>query len=116
MRHSRFGLLRTFVILATLTVAVAGCSSPAHYDPKIRRERLLAIYPPGQTFREDVRQRWAPLTPEFTAVRPADGWGSLDKAGVPEHVAASERRTGRPVWRVDCYMGPDGFLGLCYCW
>jgi hypothetical protein len=108
-------------VLLAITVACAGCSSPAMYDPKIRRDRLLAIYPPGQTTRADVQKKWAPINPEFTVARPADGWAALDKPGVRERIAASERRTGKPVQLVDCYVGPDGrssldFFGLCYCW
>ena len=119
MRHSRFPAI--FAILLTTAVVFAGCSSPAMYDPKVRRERLLAIYPPGQTSRADVQKRWAPITPQFTAARPADGWAALDKPRVRERVASSEQRTEHPVQLVECYVGPDSrssfdFSGLCYCW
>jgi hypothetical protein len=116
MRHSHFRLPTSLAAFVTIAVVVAGCTSSADYDPKVRRERLLAIYPPGQTMREDVQKKWAPIKPEFTAVRPSDGWESLDEPRVRTRVASSERRTGRAVWRVDCYVGPDGLLGLCYCW
>jgi hypothetical protein len=119
MQHSRFSAI--FVIVLAVAVVSAGCSSPGAYDPKVRREQLLAIYPPGQTTRADVQKKWAPGTAEFTFARPADGWAALDKPGIRERVAASERRTGKPVQLVDCYVGPDSrslfdFLGLCYCW
>src|SRR4051794_2409165 len=93
----RYSLLRppiSFTAFLAIAVAVAGCASSADYDPKVRRERMLAIYPPGETTRGDVQKKWAPLTPEFTAVRPFDGWESLDKARVRERVASSEQRTG----------------------
>lgn len=99
-----------------MAISVGGCTSSADYDPKIRRDRLLAIYPPGQTSRADVQKRWQGLKAEFTALRPADGWATLDKPRVREHVGASEQRVGKPVQRVDCYVGPDGMFGLCYCW
>jgi hypothetical protein len=40
MRQSRFSMI--FAVLLTIAIACAGCSSPAMYDPKIRRDRLLA--------------------------------------------------------------------------
>ena len=119
MRHSRFSTI--FAILLGIPVVFVGCSSAAMYDPKVRRDQLLLIYPPGQTTRADVQKRWAPITPEFTVACPADGWAALDKPRVRERIAASEQRTGKPVQLVDCYVGPDSrssfdFLGLCYCW
>src|SRR5688500_4658200 len=104
MRHSRFSI---FAILLGIPLVFAGCSSAAMYDPEVRRERLLAIYPPGRTTRADVQKKWAPTGPELTVARPADGWAALDKPRVREHVTASERRTGKPVRLVDCYAGPD---------
>src|SRR5262245_38240753 len=103
------------LIVLALTVCVCGCYSAEH-DPVVRRERLLAIYPPGQTTRADVQKKWTPLDPEYTSARPAEGWAALDKARVRECVLGSEMRTGKPVSRVDCYVGPDGMFGLCYCW
>jgi hypothetical protein len=119
MRHSRFSTI--FVTLLAVAVVSAGCSSPAMYDPKVRRERLLTIYPPGQTTRADVQKKWAPITPEFTVARPAEGWAALDKPRVRERIAASEQRTGNPVRLVDCYVVADSshsfdIVGLCYCW
>jgi hypothetical protein len=114
MRHSRFSTI--VAIALAIPVVSAGCSSAADYDPKVRRDRLLAIYPPGQTTRADVQKKWEPISPEFTVARPADGWAALDKPRVSERIATSEQRTGKPVQLVDCYVGPDGFLGLCYCW
>jgi len=119
MRHSRFSMI--FAVLLAIGVACAGCSSPAMYDPKIRRDRLLAVYPPGQTTRADVQRKWAPVNPEFSVARAPDGWATLDKPRVRERIAASELRTGKPVQLVDCYVGPDSrssfdFSGLCYCW
>ena len=119
MRHSR--LTTIFAIVLGFPVVVAGCSSSANYDPRVRRERLLAIYPPGQTTRADVQKQWAPINPEFTVARPADGWAALDMPRVCERIAASEQRAGKPVQLVECYVGPDShssfdFLGLCYCW
>ena len=104
------------IALALLTgISTGGCTSSADYDPAIRRERLLAIYPLGKTSREDVQKRWQSHTPEFTAVRPAEDWDALDNPRVRVHVAGSEKRTGKPVQRIDLYVGPDGW-GLCYCW
>jgi hypothetical protein len=119
MRHSRFSTM--FALLLGMAVVFAGCSSAAMYDPKVRRERLLLIYPPGQTTRADVQRKWAPITPEFAVARPVDGWAALDEPRVRDRIAASEQRTGKPVHLVDCYVGPDSrssfdFLGLCYCW
>src|SRR5437868_3826732 len=103
MRHLPTFGPATLMIIA-VAVSAGGCASSADYDPEIRRSRLLAIYPPEQTSREDVQKRWRPLTPELSDVRPADGWAALDKPRVREHVAASEERIGKPVARVDCYV------------
>jgi hypothetical protein len=110
MRRLSFSIA-TIVFMAIF--AVAGCSSN---DPNTRRQRLLEIYPPGQTSRADVQRKWAPIPPELTAQRPASGWASLDNPRIRERVAASENRTGNTVERVDCYLGADGAFGLCNCW
>lgn len=107
---------RTIITAMLMAVAVGGCASTADYDPTIRRERLLAMYPPVQTSRKDVQKRWQGVAPELTALRPAGGWAALDEPRVREHVAASEQRVGKPVRRVDRYFGADGMFGLCYCW
>ena len=112
-----------------VAASAGGCTPRGEYDPTIRRERLLAIYPPGQTSREDVRKRWQPIEPEFKATKPADGWSaeftvihrsgaweSASPAVVRTYVMASEQRTGKPVESLECYVGPDGWFGLCYCW
>jgi hypothetical protein len=119
MRYSHFDIFG-FLIVVAVAAAAAGCSSAA-YDPKVRRERLLAVYPPGETTRADVQGRWAPTTPNLTVARPVDGWSALDNPRVRERIAASELRTGKPVHLVDCYVGPDArnsfdFFGLCDCW
>jgi hypothetical protein len=105
------------ILTATaLSAELAGGCYSADYDPQVRRQRLLEIYPPQQASREDVQQHWQPTNPEFTALWPPGGWADLDRPRVRQHIAASEQRTGRPVQRVDCYVGPDGMFGLCYCW
>jgi hypothetical protein len=116
MRTIAFDSLMIFGICATTAVAVGGCASAAHYDPVIRRQQLLAMYPPGVTTRADVRRKWASDTPEFTATRPAAGWATVEKPGIGDRVRASEQRTGKPVERVDRFFAPDGLFALCYCW
>jgi len=114
MRHA-FRITLALIMLAAATL-VGGCTSSADYDPTVRRERLLALYPPGQTSRADVQARWRPIEPEFSALRPENGWEALGRPRVCEHVAASEARTGKRVQSLECYVGPDGLFGLCYCW
>jgi hypothetical protein len=119
MRYSPFAA--SFATVLAAAAVSAGCSSRGAHDPKVRRERLLAIYPPGHTARADVQKKWAPTTPELTVVRPTDGWCVLDKPDIRERVAASEQRTRKPIQLVDCYVGPDSrssvdFFGLCCCW
>jgi|SRR5581483_3375983 len=117
----RTGISAIFAVVVVLAVVSTGCSSPGAYDPKVRREQLLAIYPPGSTTREDVKKKWSPVMPEFTTARPAQGWAALEYPSVRERVASSERRTGKSVQLVDCYVSPDSrssfdLWGLCYCW
>jgi hypothetical protein len=33
-----------------------------------------------------------------------------------EHVAAIEKKLGRPIASFERYYGSDGLLGLCHCW
>src|SRR5262245_6103509 len=84
---------------------------------KHRSLDLLTLYPPGTTSRFDVATRWSPLHPEFSEVRPKDGWSHFPTPYVRDRVLDSERRTGKSVHRCERYWGPDGISGgLCYCW
>jgi hypothetical protein len=119
MRHLRLSII--FAGLLAMPAVFAGCSSSADFDPAVRRARLLAIYPPGVTKRAEVQRKWGRSKPEFTVARPAGGWAALESPRVRERVAASERRTGKAVQLVECYVGPDSrgsfdFGGLCSCW
>lgn len=95
---------RTLTAVILLLLACAACVSAATYAAQ-RREKLLALYPPGTTNRADVQSRF-PTQPEFSELRPDSGWG----------VEQSERRTGKSPYRVERYLAPDGWLSLCRCW
>jgi len=125
---------RAILLAAALcVVGNAGCAPAGYYDPKVRREQLLELYPPRQASREDVHKRWGQTQPVFTAFRPAGGWAaeftvanrrsgsdSADPPAVRKYVAASEGRTGKSVQSLECYVGVEGYgfftFTLCYCW
>jgi hypothetical protein len=113
MNHSR-----NFILLCSavcLGITLVGCASREEYAAK-RRQRLLALYPPGTTTRADVQNRWG-KPPELSETRPASGWGGFAHPAVRVHAVASEQRTGKTVHRCERYFGPDGWSGgLCYCW
>jgi hypothetical protein len=111
--------VRTIVpILNALCLAIllAGCAPSGQYDPQVRRQQLLALYPPGQTTRHDVQQSFQPSNARASETRPPAGWEQCPTPALRARALASEKRTGQPVHHVDCYLAPDGFLGLCNCW
>jgi len=96
----------------------SACASSAEYARQ-RRDDLLAVYPPGETTRTEVRARWG-VEPDLVEARGAAGWLPGRSAVAAERARASERRTGKPVARVERYSGPDpggsSFLSLCHGW
>jgi hypothetical protein len=118
MRSKRRSLTRSHVLffLAACVGTAIGCGSSPEAYANERRQRLLAIYPPGKTSRADVQAKW-PVQPEISEARPAGGWSACAHAAIRERAATSERRTGRTVERCERYFGPDGISGsLCYVW
>jgi hypothetical protein len=103
------------LFLVLIIVSASGCMSSQELDPKIRRERLLALYPLGTTSREDVHRKWG-YAPHFSIVRPDDGWTSLDRIGIRNHVLNAQLRVNHPVFRCERFVGSDGLMSLCQCW
>ncbi len=101
--------------LLVCCMALVGCMSTEQYQAQ-RRLRLLEMYPPGTTTRADVQKKWDTIRPDLSVTRPAAGWNACNEPWIRAFVENSERRTGKPVYQVDRYMGPDGFLSLCWCW
>jgi hypothetical protein len=106
--------IHTIVLLAFCSLLI-GCMSPEQIKAE-RRQRLLEMYPPGKTTREDVQKRWDMHRPDLSVVRPAAGWSECKTGWIRAFVENSERRTGKSVYRFDRYWGPDGVLSLCWCW
>ncbi len=105
---SLFGVVATCALLA--------CGAPDARYPQERRLELLAEYPPG-TKLADVRAHEG-HEPDVAAVRAEAGWTGPSR--VAANAVASERRTGKPVGRVERYSGADpggsSFLSLCHRW
>ena len=95
---------------------IAGCSGEAYIEK--RRQQLLTMYPPGQTTRADVYERWGHNRKwDVSETCPASGWNSARDGAVRTRVLNSEQRTGKPVHRVESDLAPDGWSGgLCVCW
>jgi len=98
------------IVLVCLTIT--GCVS--HY-PANRTARLRQIYPPGMP-RQEVQTKWGQIKPEFSAVRPPDGWEAYQDQYISKKLKNVEVTSGKKVDSVDRYWGPDGWLSLCYCW
>ena len=105
----------SFTLVAALAASLlAGCTSQEESIAK-RRERLLALYPPGTTTRKDVTARWGqPARESFS--RPSPGWAAHESAIVSQRCLTSEQRTGKPIASCERRHGADGLFGLCYCW
>jgi len=101
------------IVLVLLLPCIA-CVSASTYAAQ-RREKLLALYPPGTTSRADVQARFS-TQPEFSELRPDSGWSNDRIALIVSMVEQSERRTGKSPYRVERYLAPDGWLSLCRCW
>jgi hypothetical protein len=101
-----------------LSSACASSAQDAQYALR-RRDEMLAVYPPGKTTRTDVRARWS-VEPDVVAIREDAGWLRGHPSAAARHAVASERRTGKPVARVERYSGPDptgsSFISLCHGW
>jgi hypothetical protein len=105
-----------FLVVSCFCLALVGCTTPEQYAAE-RRERLLAVYPPGTTTRADVQKKWARRQPDVSETRPASGWTASSQPFVFRRVATSEQRTGKQVYRCERYLGADGVSGgLCWCW
>jgi len=106
-----------FVLSSIAVLGItAGCGSLENYEAE-RRERLLAIYPPGKTTRTDVQQRWGNSQWDFSETRPAAGWTTATNRFVADRALTSEQRTGQAVYRIEGELAPDGISGgLCRCW
>ena len=108
-------LILWFVALG-LGLVLSGCGSLENYEVK-RRDRLLEIYPPGQTTRADVQQKWGHTKWDFSETRPAAGWAAATNRFIGARALTSEQRTGQPVHRIEGDLAPDGLSGsLCRCW
>ena len=95
---------RSAAALLVASALVLACASSAQYAEE-RRAGMLAEYPPGTTTRADVDARWS-SKPELTETRGDSGWAGRPSAAA-RHALASERRTGRPIARVERHSGPD---------
>jgi len=113
----RLSTMRICTVISVLfCVMLIGCTSPEQYAAQ-RRQKLLAIYPPGTTTRADVQKRWASRQPDLSETRPTAGWTACARPLARVRVMGSEQRTGSPVYRCERYFGPDGWSGgLCWCW
>lgn len=102
-----------FTLFSLIAAAfLTGCQS---YDPAVRRQKLLEIYPPGQTTRAEVQAKWSPINPDVSATRPVEGWSACVNDNIRRHTFAAEMRSGQMIHRTERYLGVDG-LGLCWCW
>ena len=108
---------RFFAIIgiAGLSLLQAGCTSYEQMAEQ-RSQRLLGIYPPVVTTRDDVRKKWGNTKPDIVETRPATGWVACANKAVQSWVQSAELRTGKQVAACDSYWGPDGLLSLCRCW
>jgi hypothetical protein len=112
---ARFGARFTVVLLAT--VSSVGCYSQQSVDAhaEMRRQKLLEIYPPRVTTKEDVRAKWN-VPPQIEASRPLGGWDHHSDGWVRSYGSKAELRIGRQIPKLERYFGADGFFSLCYCW
>jgi hypothetical protein len=109
-------LLVLAAILGGSLIIAGGCTSHEAYTEK-RRQTLLEMYPPGETTRADVHQRWGHSKWDVSQTRPAPDWTAATNAAVRTRVLNSEQRTSKPVHRVEADLAPDGWSGgLCICW
>ncbi len=81
-----------------------------------RRERLLALYPPGTLTRTDVHARFKDRPPTNLLTRPTEGWPASEYPIAAARAVESERRTGKEVQTVERYLTADGLFSLCYIW
>ena len=107
--------MKKLVFFVLVVIAFTGCTSPEHYARE-RSDQLLEIYPPGKTTRADVQKKWENTLPDFSVVRPADGWSSLPDKYIAERILFVEKKSQKTVSRCERYRGPDGLFSLCYCW
>jgi hypothetical protein len=103
------------IVFGLLCIALIGCASTQQNGAE-RRQKLLEMYPPGSTTRADVQNKWGANHCDFSVTRPTEGWRVYNNDYVRARVENSEQRTGKPVYRCERYMGPDGFLSLACCW
>ena len=114
-------------LAAALLMVLIGCQAT---DPTYRRQRLLELYPPGQTTRAQVQEKFSNYKmSQLSAIRTESGWNyeqqgvqarAMNDASIRSGVRASENRTGKEVYRCDCYWSPDprasSPASLCFCW
>src|SRR5258705_1285159 len=110
----RSAATQSFTIALISFIVLSACSSPESYAAE-RRERLLALYPPGTT-RAQVQANFGSITPDFSEVRPSAGWIGVERMGIGARALVSEQRTGKSPYRVERYLAPDGFFSLCLSW
>jgi hypothetical protein len=113
MKSKRFKLVGSVALLAA--TLLTSCASPEQYAAE-RRQRLLALYPPGVTTRADVTARWGQQPVTLTAQRPKAGWSAYEFPAIAQRCLASEQRTGKRVESCERRHGADGLFALCYCW
>jgi hypothetical protein len=107
--------MKTFITLILLTgLTVTGCVSYQEHAVK-RTAKLRQIYPTG-TLREEVQTKWGQIKPDFSAIRPPDGWEAYQNQYIAKKLKDVEGSAGKRVDSVDRYWGPDGWMSLCYCW
>jgi hypothetical protein len=73
------------------------------------------MYPPGMS-REEVQSKWGQIKPDFSALRPGDGWHAYPNTYIAKKLQDEEATTGKSIASVDRYWGADGLMSLCYCW
>ena len=73
------------------------------------------MYPPEMS-REEVQSKWGQIKPDFSALRPDQGWRAYPNDYISKKLLDEETTTGKSIASVERYWGPDGWMSLCYCW
>ena len=102
----------TLLLICCFTAV--GCASYQEHAAK-RTARLREVYPPG-TPKAEVQRRWGQSKPDFSAMRPDQGWDAYANRYIAKKLQNEEASTGKSIASVNRYWGADGLWSLCYCW